>query len=197
MGFGYRAAYIAKTAQHIWQHHSSHYLHDLRCKPYKHARSELMKLHGVGAKVTIICACFINLYDIYCSVIYIAFIINLQEYLLLPGPWSPEFLPFKNLVHLHGCAAASTPRAVHWLPGYAQPLHLSWFSLGQMRQIHLCMFLWQERLPPAFRSIAVQRLTSDNHCPSGVLWLYGSWRLPNHHSCNQSVHWSLQLAPLP
>lgn len=86
MGFGYRAAYIAKTAQHIWQHHSSHYLHDLRREPYEHARSELMKLHGVGAKVTIICACFINLYDIYCSVIYTAFIINLQEYLVLPGP---------------------------------------------------------------------------------------------------------------
>lgn len=51
MGFGYRAAYIAQTAQHIKKQHLSHYLHDLRCQPYEHARSELMKLHGVGAKV--------------------------------------------------------------------------------------------------------------------------------------------------
>jgi len=54
MGFGYRAAYIAKTAQYINQRHSSCYLHDLRRVPYEHARSELMKLHGVGAKVNIL-----------------------------------------------------------------------------------------------------------------------------------------------
>jgi len=56
MGFGYRAAYIAKTAQYLSQRHSSCYLHDLRKEPYEHARSELMKLHGVGAKVSVICA---------------------------------------------------------------------------------------------------------------------------------------------
>jgi len=53
MGFGYRAAYIAKTAQHIERHHSSHYLHDLRHESYQHARAELLKLHGVGAKVSV------------------------------------------------------------------------------------------------------------------------------------------------
>jgi len=56
LGFGYRAAYIVKTAQHIRRLHSSHYLHDLRHEPYAHARSELMKLHGVGAKVLAVCA---------------------------------------------------------------------------------------------------------------------------------------------
>ena len=56
MGFGYRAAYIAKTAQHIKRHHSSHYLHDLRRESYEHARAELLKLHGVGGKVSIPCA---------------------------------------------------------------------------------------------------------------------------------------------
>jgi len=62
MGFGYRAAYIAKTAQYIKKQHSSHYLHDLRREPYEHARSELMKLHGVGAKVHIVRICFSDLY---------------------------------------------------------------------------------------------------------------------------------------
>jgi len=55
MGFGYRAAYIAKTAQHISQQHLSCYLRDLRKLPYEHARAELMKLHGVGAKVSVMC----------------------------------------------------------------------------------------------------------------------------------------------
>jgi len=53
MGFGYRAAYIAKTAQYITRHHSSHFLHDLRHESYQHARAELLKLHGVGGKVSI------------------------------------------------------------------------------------------------------------------------------------------------
>ena len=54
MGFGYRAAYIVKTAKHISEQHSSCYLYDLRNESYDHARSELMKLHGVGAKVSVI-----------------------------------------------------------------------------------------------------------------------------------------------
>jgi len=61
MGFGYRATYIAKTAQYIKKQKSSHYLHDLRREPYEHARSELMKLHGVGAKVHIVCIYFNDL----------------------------------------------------------------------------------------------------------------------------------------
>ena len=71
MGFGYRAAYIARTAQHIKQHHSSHYLLDLRRGTYEHARSELMKLHGVGAKVSLTCSHQnINIVDLH---MYLAF----------------------------------------------------------------------------------------------------------------------------
>ena len=68
MGFGYRAAYIVKTAKHISEQHSSRYLYDLRSESYDHARSELMKLHGVGAKVSVICAQFYaNVYQYYCG----------------------------------------------------------------------------------------------------------------------------------
>lgn len=63
MGFGYRAAYIAKTAQQIKQHHSSHYLHDLRHKSYDRARAKLLKLHGVGAKVGMTPTDLIDLYQ--------------------------------------------------------------------------------------------------------------------------------------
>lgn len=51
LGFGYRAAYINKTAKNIISNHSVNYLHELRSRPYEEVRSELMKLHGVGAKV--------------------------------------------------------------------------------------------------------------------------------------------------
>jgi N-glycosylase/DNA lyase len=52
LGFGYRAKYIAQSAQHIAaQHEGEMWLTSLRQKPYAEARSELLKLCGVGPKV--------------------------------------------------------------------------------------------------------------------------------------------------
>jgi len=78
---------------------------------------------------------------------------------------------------LHICYNAS----LHWPPGSVQP-HL-WFYLGQMCHVHVCYIL----VPPTFISCAVQRFSISNHCLSGVLFLQGSWLLPSHPSCNQSV----------
>ena len=50
-GFGYRAAYISKTAKCLHYDHPPQYLLDLRSATYDHAKAELVKLHGVGAKV--------------------------------------------------------------------------------------------------------------------------------------------------
>ncbi len=51
LGFGYRAKYISEAARQILNQGDISWLHSLREKPYKEARRELMKLHGVGAKV--------------------------------------------------------------------------------------------------------------------------------------------------
>jgi N-glycosylase/DNA lyase len=53
LGFGYRAKYIVETAQYITNHHSEAWLYELRNKPYEEAKIELMKLCGVGAKVSV------------------------------------------------------------------------------------------------------------------------------------------------
>ena len=54
LGFGYRAKYINQSAQYIQKHHSAEWLYGLRDKPYDEAKSELIKLCGVGAKVGIL-----------------------------------------------------------------------------------------------------------------------------------------------
>ena len=46
-----RAKYISQTAQYIVDNESEAWLHGLRKKPYLEAKSELMKLQGVGPKV--------------------------------------------------------------------------------------------------------------------------------------------------
>lgn len=60
LGFGYRAAYINKTAQYIIRNHSTNFLHELRGWSYEDAKAELMKFHGVGAKVAD-CVCLMAL----------------------------------------------------------------------------------------------------------------------------------------
>ena len=53
LGFGYRAKYINQSAQHIHNDKGGvEWLFSLREKPYGEAKAELMKLHGVGAKVS-------------------------------------------------------------------------------------------------------------------------------------------------
>ena len=52
LGFGYRAKFINESAKYIVKNHNSDWLHSLRKKPYEEAKRELIKLHGVGAKVT-------------------------------------------------------------------------------------------------------------------------------------------------
>ena len=52
LGFGYRAQYISESAKYIMTNHNKDWLHSLRGKPYDEAKRELIKLHGVGAKVT-------------------------------------------------------------------------------------------------------------------------------------------------
>ena len=51
LGFGYRAKYIAQTASYVLRNHSESWLYSLRDRPYSEARTELMKLCGVGPKV--------------------------------------------------------------------------------------------------------------------------------------------------
>ena len=55
LGFGYRAKFIAKSAQYIMENHGEDWVMSLRQCSYLEARVELMKLCGVGAKV---CALF-------------------------------------------------------------------------------------------------------------------------------------------
>ncbi|XP_059093369.1 N-glycosylase/DNA lyase-like isoform X2 [Tigriopus californicus] len=51
LGFGYRAAYIAKSARQIADKGGEEYLMKLRTLPYIEARDELLKLTGIGPKV--------------------------------------------------------------------------------------------------------------------------------------------------
>ena len=51
LSFGYRAAYIAKTAKQILASGGYEYLLSLRLLPYDKAKTELLKLTGIGPKV--------------------------------------------------------------------------------------------------------------------------------------------------
>ncbi|KAI8843987.1 DNA glycosylase [Chytriomyces cf. hyalinus JEL632] len=53
LGFGYRAAYIAKTAQMLAakEPSASEWLHGLRSIPYPEAKTSLLELMGIGPKV--------------------------------------------------------------------------------------------------------------------------------------------------
>ena len=51
LGFGYRAKFIAKSARYIMDNHGEEWVSSLRQCSYEEAKSELMKLCGVGAKV--------------------------------------------------------------------------------------------------------------------------------------------------
>lgn len=51
LGFGYRAAYIAKTAQQLKDSGGRAYLESVRGMEYVEAKAELLKLTGVGPKV--------------------------------------------------------------------------------------------------------------------------------------------------
>ena len=51
LGFGYRAAYISKTAKQIMAAGGKEYLFSLRSLPYDNAKKELLKLTGIGPKV--------------------------------------------------------------------------------------------------------------------------------------------------
>ena len=51
LGFGYRAGYIAKTAKQLVAAGGYQYLESLRKMPYHEAKTELLKLNGVGPKV--------------------------------------------------------------------------------------------------------------------------------------------------
>ncbi|KAI9140743.1 DNA glycosylase [Paraphysoderma sedebokerense] len=62
LGFGYRAKYIAQTAQYLVNNHEDgeKWLHSLRDLPYEEAHEELLKLSGVGPKVAD-CICLMSL----------------------------------------------------------------------------------------------------------------------------------------
>ncbi|RKO87967.1 DNA glycosylase, partial [Blyttiomyces helicus] len=51
LGFGYRAKYCAGAARYILKNHSEDWLKSLRELPYEEAKTELLKLDGVGPKV--------------------------------------------------------------------------------------------------------------------------------------------------
>lgn len=51
LGFGYRAAYISKTARQLKDHGGKNYLLEMRNTPYAEARAHLLKLSGIGPKV--------------------------------------------------------------------------------------------------------------------------------------------------
>ena len=51
LGFGYRAAYISKTAKQLQESGGKKYLLSLRKKSYTEAREDLLKLSGIGPKV--------------------------------------------------------------------------------------------------------------------------------------------------
>lgn len=50
-GFGYRAKYISKSAQYIIQEGGEKWIEKLKGMDYKTAKTTLMQLTGVGAKV--------------------------------------------------------------------------------------------------------------------------------------------------
>lgn len=60
LGFGYRAKYIAKTAEIVHEKGGRFYLDELRRKPYKEAKEALLELSGVGPKVAD-CVCLMAL----------------------------------------------------------------------------------------------------------------------------------------
>jgi len=60
LGFGYRAKFIQSSAQSVLDHGGEQWLLTLRQKPYAEAKSELLNLCGVGAKVAD-CVCLMSL----------------------------------------------------------------------------------------------------------------------------------------
>ncbi|XP_042212826.1 N-glycosylase/DNA lyase-like isoform X1 [Homarus americanus] len=59
-GFGYRAKYIHKSAQMIMEEGGDAWLHSLRSLPYQECHSQLMRLQGIGAKVSD-CICLMSM----------------------------------------------------------------------------------------------------------------------------------------
>lgn len=53
-GFGYRAGYIAKSAKMILEVGGEKWFDELKSLEYKKAKIELMKLTGIGAKVSFV-----------------------------------------------------------------------------------------------------------------------------------------------
>lgn len=60
-GFGYRAKYISKTAQHIVDSGGEEWIDQLKLMSYGDAKKELMSLMGIGAKVTLSMVCCFTL----------------------------------------------------------------------------------------------------------------------------------------
>ncbi|XP_077296954.1 8-oxoguanine DNA glycosylase [Arctopsyche grandis] len=60
LGFGYRAKFIQKSAAQIQEWGENEWFESLMKKPYKEAKSELIKLPGVGPKVAD-CICLMSL----------------------------------------------------------------------------------------------------------------------------------------
>lgn len=60
LGFGYRAKYIAQTANMVVNELPKGWLMDLREKPYREAHDALIQLSGVGPKVAD-CICLMSL----------------------------------------------------------------------------------------------------------------------------------------
>ncbi|KAJ8300945.1 hypothetical protein KUTeg_022464 [Tegillarca granosa] len=56
LGFGYRAKYIYQSAKYIKENCTESWLYDLRHKPYKETKTELMKLCGVAD-----CVCLMSM----------------------------------------------------------------------------------------------------------------------------------------
>ncbi|XP_025112383.1 N-glycosylase/DNA lyase-like isoform X3 [Pomacea canaliculata] len=66
LGFGYRAEFIVSSAKSVMEKGGLSWLLSLRCGSFEKARSELMKLRGVGEKVAD-CVCLMSL-DKTCAV---------------------------------------------------------------------------------------------------------------------------------
>ena len=62
MGFGYRAKFIQQSAAKILQNGGREWLMNLRTLPYNEAKSALITLPGIGAKVGFI---FINYHELF------------------------------------------------------------------------------------------------------------------------------------
>ncbi len=60
LGLGYRAVYVKGTAQAVMEHGGASWLMGLRRRPYADAKSALMALPGVGAKIAD-CVCLFSL----------------------------------------------------------------------------------------------------------------------------------------